>query len=89
VNLRPCGNLLIGRAGSNAMKRFYATLAVAVLATLGAWTSMAPAHAAPPTVTPSPGYDARLQEQRSAPVIYQPEPPTAKPVPRRRLKRAH
>ena len=24
------------------------------------------AHAAPPTVTPSPGYDARLQEQRKA-----------------------
>ena len=24
------------------------------------------AHAAPPTVTPSPGYDARLQEQRAA-----------------------
>jgi hypothetical protein len=23
-------------------------------------------HAAPPTVTPSPGYDARLQEQRAA-----------------------
>ncbi|MBR0894427.1 hypothetical protein JQ616_05650 [Bradyrhizobium tropiciagri] len=25
-----------------------------------------PAHAAPPTVTPSPGYDARLREQRAA-----------------------
>ncbi|MCS3445468.1 MULTISPECIES: hypothetical protein [Bradyrhizobium] len=25
-----------------------------------------PARAAPPTVTPSPGYDARLQEQRAA-----------------------
>jgi hypothetical protein len=25
-----------------------------------------PAAAAPPTVTPSPGYDARLQEQRAA-----------------------
>jgi hypothetical protein len=24
------------------------------------------AHAAPPTVVPSPGYDARLQEQRKA-----------------------
>ncbi|MEN3348899.1 MAG: hypothetical protein V7632_2534 [Bradyrhizobium sp.] len=24
------------------------------------------AHAAPPTVVPSPGYDARLQEQRAA-----------------------
>jgi len=27
---------------------------------------MASASAAPPTVTPSPGYDARLQEQRAA-----------------------
>lgn len=25
-----------------------------------------PARAAPPTVVPSPGYDARLQEQRAA-----------------------
>ncbi|WP_298373863.1 hypothetical protein [uncultured Bradyrhizobium sp.] len=25
-----------------------------------------PVSAAPPTVTPSPGYDARLQEQRAA-----------------------
>lgn len=25
-----------------------------------------PVRAAPPTVTPSPGYDARLQEQRAA-----------------------
>ena len=28
--------------------------------------SLIPAHAAPPTATPSPGYDARLQEQRAA-----------------------
>jgi hypothetical protein len=40
-----------------------ATLAIAVLAGLA---SLAPAHAAPPTATPSPGYDARLQEQRAA-----------------------
>ena len=31
-----------------------------------------PAHAAPPTVTPSPGYDARLQEQRAASPMYGP-----------------
>lgn len=30
------------------------------------WAMMAAASAAPPTVTPSPGYDARLQEQRAA-----------------------
>jgi hypothetical protein len=71
------------------MKRFYATVVSAVLADLGGWASMAPAHAAPPTVTPSPGYDARLQEQHRAPVIYRPETPLAKPVPRRRLKGTH
>jgi hypothetical protein len=36
---------------------------VAIAALLVAGTI---AHAAPPTVTPSPGYDARLQEQRAA-----------------------
>ena len=28
--------------------------------------SLTPAQAVPPTATPSPGYDARLQEQRAA-----------------------
>ena len=41
---------------------------------------MPPAQAAPPTVTPSPGYDARLQEQRRAAAVYQPEAPAAKPA---------
>jgi hypothetical protein len=36
------------------------------------------AHAAPPTVTPSPGYDARLQEQRAA--AAKAAPPEAAPV---------
>ena len=40
-----------------------APLAIAVLA---GWASLTPAHAVPPTATPSPGYDARLQEQRAA-----------------------
>jgi hypothetical protein len=40
-----------------------APLAIAILA---AWASLTPAHAVPPTATPSPGYDARLQEQRAA-----------------------
>jgi hypothetical protein len=82
-----CGEAQIRRAGRNVMKRYFTTLAIAVLTALGVWA--APAHAAPPTATPSPGYDARLQEQRSAPVIYQPETPPAKPTPRRRLKRTH
>jgi hypothetical protein len=56
-----------------------ATLAIAVLA---GCASLAPAHAVPPTATPSPGYDARLQEQRAV------EAPVVKP---RRVKkpRAH
>ena len=41
--------------------------AVLTLLTLAATN---PATAAPPTVTPSPGYDARLQEQRAA--MHQP-----------------
>jgi hypothetical protein len=46
------------------MKRTGLTLlAVTVLA---GWMSWTPAHAVPPTATPTPGYDARLQEQRAA-----------------------
>ena len=44
------------------MKRMY--LAVIAVALAGAVSTAA--RAVPPTVTPSPGYDARLQEQRSA-----------------------
>ncbi|MBT1512074.1 hypothetical protein KIP88_16325 [Bradyrhizobium sp. SRL28] len=33
---------------------------------LAGWASLVPAHAVPPTATPSPGYEARLQEQRAA-----------------------
>ena len=75
------------------MKRSRASYAVAavvglVLALCG-WASLVPANAAPPTVTPSPGYDARLQEQRAAaaPVIYEPVMRPAKPVSRRHVKR--
>jgi hypothetical protein len=67
------------------MKRFHAGLAIAAMAALGGWASMAPAHAAPPTVTPSPGYDARLQEGRAAANAYQPD--VREPVARRRVKR--
>ena len=41
-------------------------LALLVTAALAVWMSLSPAHAVPPTATPSPGYDARLQEQRAA-----------------------
>ena len=42
-------------------------LAPLAISALAGWLSLVPAHAAPPTVIPSPGYDARLQEQRAAP----------------------
>jgi hypothetical protein len=69
------------------MKRFYASVAVIVAVCGGVW--FATAHAAPPTVTPSPGYDARLQEQRNGPVVYQPDARYRRPVPRRRWKRIY
>lgn len=63
--------------------------ALLAVAALGAW----PSHAAPPTVTPSPGYDARLLEQRAASstTIYTPAPaPIGSPVSRHRKRtRAH
>ena len=59
-----------------------ALLAVAVIA---GWFSPIPAHAAPPTVTPSPGYDARLQEQRAASQAVQ--QPVVAPVQPRRAKK--
>jgi hypothetical protein len=68
------------------MKRIFAVLAVAAL---GGWPS-ASSHAAPPTVTPSPGYDARLQEQRRAAstTFHEPAVPLAKPsTPRHRKKK--
>jgi len=77
------------------MKRFQASLvaaSVAITAAVAVGALMAPASAAPPTVTPSPGYDARLQQQRAAqssqaPVVVG---PVAHPVaPRRHLKRPH
>ena len=59
-------------------------MAVAVLAV---WAPPLPAHAVPPTATPSPGYDARLQEQRTT-SVREPVAPVVKPVAPRRVKRA-
>ena len=62
-----------------------ALLAVTVIA---GWLSAIPVHAAPPTVTPSPGYDARLQEQRAATsTVQQPVAPGVTPAPPRRGKK--
>jgi hypothetical protein len=50
-----------------------------------------PAMAAPPTVVPSPGYDARLQEQRAASrAVESPKPayePRRKPKPHHSVPR--
>ena len=66
-------------------------LALFAISALGGWLALVPAHAAPPTVIPSPGYDARLQEQRNAArAAATPAAPVAKQVPPRRKKtRAH
>ncbi|THD60061.1 MAG: hypothetical protein E7813_24135 [Bradyrhizobium sp.] len=69
------------------MKRFYAKLAAAALAALAGGASIMPARAAPPTVTPSPGYDARLQERRTATPVFEPVAPGPRPVHRRHGKR--
>ena len=52
----------------------------------GSLTLIAPAHAVPPTATPSPGYDARLQESRSATTIYTPAPRPPKTYRKKRVQ---
>ncbi len=73
------------------MKRFYANGAIAAAVALCGVALVMPASAAPPTVTPSPGYDARLQEQRAAAAreIYEPmiRPPV--PISRHHASRRH
>jgi hypothetical protein len=69
------------------MKRFDALFAVAAVAMIGLISTM-PARSAPPTVTPSPGYDARLQEQRAKSAVYQPMV-RAPAVYRRHARRIH
>lgn len=69
------------------MKR--ANLILPAVAVIAAGLSSTPALAAPPTVTPSPGYDARLQEQRSATsTVQQPVAPVVTP-PRHSKKKPH
>jgi hypothetical protein len=71
------------------MRRFSAGLAVAVMVSFAGWVSMVPARSAPPTVTPSPGYDARLQEQRNASRVRQPDLSARDRVSRRHVKQMH
>jgi hypothetical protein len=67
------------------MKQFYRATALA--AALVGSALAGSAIAAPPTVVPSPGYDARLQEQRAASqAVDRPKPAY---VPRRKPKPHH
>jgi hypothetical protein len=65
----------------------------AVLALISNTAFLAAAQAAPPTVTPSPGYDARLQEQRKGTSTSMPERPSSPNNPpvqaRRHSRRTH
>jgi hypothetical protein len=73
------------------MKRIHAASAIAAFV-LGGAAWMAPASAAPPTVTPSPGYDARLQEQRAAQAhapVYEPHVRYHRPAHRDHVRRIH
>jgi hypothetical protein len=47
-------------------KRMNRTVLALMAIILAGSASLTPAQAVPPTATPSPGYDARLQEQRAA-----------------------
>lgn len=64
-------------------------LAGAALGLLAASGLLSASHAAPPTVVPSPGYDARLQEQRAAQRAASPADATARPPAFSRHPRAH
>ena len=60
-------------------------LALLAMAALAVWGAPIPAYAVPPTATPSPGYDARLQEQRAAQRMQ--AAPVLKPAVKRRGKK--
>jgi hypothetical protein len=68
------------------MKQFYGAVVLGAALIGSALTG--PAMAAPPTVVPSPGYDARLQEQRAARAAESPKP-AYDPAPRRKPKPHH
>jgi hypothetical protein len=67
------------------MKQVYGAIALGAALIGGALAG--PAMAAPPTVVPSPGYDARLQEQRAASQAV--DSPKPAQLPRRKPKPHH
>jgi hypothetical protein len=68
------------------MKRYRPILTLGFLLLAAA---SGPAAAAPPTVQPSPGYDARLQEQRAARQAATTPRPYVAHTPRYRARRHH
>jgi len=70
-------------------KPVWASMVIAASVALGGWAATMAASAAPPTVTPSPGYDARLQEQRAAAAINEPAVLGPAPLIRRHVRRRH
>jgi hypothetical protein len=71
------------------MKQFYGVVALGAALSLMGNALVGPAMAAPPTVVPSPGYDARLQEQRAASQPVESQKPVTDPAPRRKPKPHH
>jgi hypothetical protein len=74
------------------MRRICFSVAIGSVAALAGFALTAPVSAAPPTATPTPGYDARLQEQRAAQTYYAPvsEPAGRYPrPPRHHARRIH
>jgi hypothetical protein len=69
------------------MKQLCEKMAMSAAIILGS-ALLAQVDAAPPTATPSPGYDARLQEQHAAQAVQTPAPPTARGL-HRRTKPSH
>jgi hypothetical protein len=65
-------------------KLLYETIAVMAVVSCLMGSTVSPVVAAPPTVTPSPGYDARLAERRAAM-----SPPAIVSRPRPQVRRPH
>jgi hypothetical protein len=71
------------------MKQFFGVATLAAALSLIGGALVGPAIAAPPTVVPSPGYDARLQEQRAASQSVESPKPAYNPAPRRKPRPHH
>ncbi len=75
------------------MRRICFSVVIGSVVALVGFALAAPVSAAPPTVTPTPGYDARLQEQRAAQTyhapVFEPVVRYPRPLPRHHVRRVH